>query len=383
MASSIAKTPDEYLLDAIARVQAVGSRITDFHAGGVARTLLEAHAAMLSTQSLVAEQLRIDSYLATATGDALDQKAADNQVTRKAAQLASGTVRLTRQTTGTAVTLPAGFSELATVPVPGAPSVSFLTTADAVFSTTDTFKVVPAVAVVGGQAGNIGASTKLLPVNPVNGFATDGGFQAETTFQGGVDQESDDQLRTRIPIEVQGRSKGTLAAFLAAALRVPGVTSAKVLQATDARGDATTVAVNNVEVYYEGVASLLTQVQSECDNARVAGQNLTVFTAASERIVANLTVFALAGADTVQLAADVSAAVRNTVNAFGVGSTVLSAAVIQAVQQIAAVVSQTIPYADLRKFTDPSGTFSNVAMVPVKFPDLAAADVTVAVSLLT
>jgi hypothetical protein len=67
-----------------------------------------------------------------------------------------------------------------------------------------------------------------------------------------VDAETDDQLRARVPIEVQGRVKGTPAALLAAALRIPGVTSANVLEAGDTRTSGGTIAAGACEVYYEG-----------------------------------------------------------------------------------------------------------------------------------
>lgn len=382
MASTLFKTPDEYLLQVIARIQALGSRLTDFNAGSVTRTLFEGHSAALSTHSLVADQLRADSYLASATGDALDRKSADYQVTRKAAQVATGTVRLTRQATGSAISVPAGFGELATVPVPGAQSITFTTTEDAVFATTDTFKVVKAVATIGGAAGNIAATTKLLPINPVSGFATDGGFVAETTFGSGVDAETDDALRSRVPIEVQGRVKGTPSALLAAALRTPGVLSAAVLKAGDARADATLVAANNAEVYYEGSSSLASAVGSEVANATIAGQNVTTFNAAADRAVVNLTVFALAGVDGTVLSAAVRNAVKATIGAAPVGVTVRSAAIIQAVQATPGVVSQTIPYADLRKFTAAGGTFGDLVPGSTKYADLQDADITVAVSFL-
>ena len=377
------QTPDANLLQMIARIQAAGSKITDFNTGSVTRTFYEGLGAGLSEQSLVVDQLEQDSYLATATGDALDRKASDYQVDRLAAVAATGTVRLTRQASGTAVTVPAGFGELATVPVPGQPSRTFLTTADAVFGTADTSIVVPGIAVTAGAAGNIGALTKLLPVNPVAGFQTDGGFQAETTFTGGVDQETDDALRARVPIAVQGRVKGRPEAFLAAALGIPGVISAAVLKAGDTRSDSTVVPANTLEVYYEGPATLLQAVTTAAAGATVLGQStLTVAQATAERTVVNVTVFAKTGVDAAALAIAVRDAIKAVVNGAGIGQTVYSANVIQAVAAVPGVVSQTIPYADLRKFTAAGGTFGNVVPGSTRYPDLQDADVTVAVSLL-
>jgi uncharacterized phage protein gp47/JayE len=208
MASSIFKQPEEYLFAAIQRIRDLGSVITDFTAGSGARTLYEGMSAALSQQSAVAEQLRQDSYLVSAVGEALDRKAADFQVARKVAIAAQGTIRLTRASTGTAVTIPAGWSPLLTAPIPGQQPIAFITTADAVFGGADSFKVVAAQAVEGGTDGNVPINTVLLPQNTPTGFDTLTGFKAEIAFSGGVDEESDDALRARVPIEVQGRVKG-------------------------------------------------------------------------------------------------------------------------------------------------------------------------------
>lgn len=377
------QTPDAYLLQMIARVQAAGSAISDFSAGSVTRTFYEGLAAGLSEQSLVVDQLEQDSYLATATAAALDRKAGDYQVTRLPAVAATGTIRLTRQAAGTALTLPAGFGELATIPVPGQPSQTFLTTADAVFGTADTSIVVNGVAVTAGAAGNIAALTTLLPVNPVAGFQTNGGFRAETTFANGVDVETDVALRKRVPIAVQGRVKGRPEAFLAAALGVPGVLSAAVLKAGDTRSDGTIVPAGTLEVYYEGASTLLTPVTTAALGATVLGQSsVPVAQATAERTVVNVTVFAQTGVDTTALATAVRLAIKTVVNAAAIGQTVYSADVIKAVAGVPGVVSQTIPYADLRKFTAAPGTFGNVVPGSTRYPDLQDADVTVAVTLL-
>ncbi len=344
--------------------------------------MTEAFAAGLSEQSSVADQLREDSYLATARGDALDRKALDSGVPRKAAVAALGSIRMTRQSTGTAITIPAGWGQLQTVPTPGQQPVAVRTTQDAVFSATDLFLVVPAVAVQGGVDGNIAAATKLLPTNPVSGFQTDGGFQVEVGFTNGVDKESDDELRRRVPIEVQGRVAGRAAAFKAAALRVAGVTSAAVLRAGDTRSNGTTVPIGSVEVYFKGAASLLPEVTAEANEAAVLNQTVTVARASAERLIVNVTVFCQDGVDTTVLTAAVKEAARSVVNNTGIGETVYSSDVVGAISAVLDVVSVTVPFADLRKATSAAGTFGNVTVGANHYADLADADMTVAVVVL-
>lgn len=383
MADSLYLTPDDYLLAAIQRVQDLGSAITDFNSGSGARSLYEGHAAIASLQSAVAEQLRQDSYLATASGDALDRKAADSQVARKTAVAAQGTIRLTRQATGTAISIPAGWSTLLTVPVPGQTPVQFVTTADASFASGDSFKVVAAAAVEGGSSGNVPINTPLLPQNALNGFDTLTGFKAEIAFTGGVDEESDDALRARVPLEVQGRVKGRPESFLAAALRVPGVSSASVLEPGDVRaspGDGGTVAANHVEIYYQGDASLQTQIESEVESARVAGQSVTVLAGTAVSIIADLHVYCYAGTDHAAVASAVQGAIAALVNGVGLDHTGYAAAIVRAVHDVADVVTVNVPFSDLRQSTASDGTFGDLICGNVAYPAITSADIAVTVS---
>jgi uncharacterized phage protein gp47/JayE len=388
---SLFKAAEEYLVSMIAAVQAGGSKLTDFNTGSVTRTFYEGLASGLSEQSAVADQLRQDSYLATATGDALDLKAADYQVTRKAAVKATGTVRITRTGTGLgAVTIPAGWGALATIPAPGVPSLSYVTLADAVFPIfagpgTQTIDV-SGEAVIAGTTGNnsqgAGVETVVLPLSPVAGFITASDFKLRGPWSGGVDAERDADLRARVPLEVQARVKGRKSSFEAAALRVPGVTGAQVLQAGEARSDATLVPAGGVETYFKGLASHLAQVQSEVTAAASAGQNATAFLAASERIIANLTVYALSGVDTAALAIAVRDTVMAVVNAGSVGGTVRYSEAVRAVHELAAVEGVALPFAQFRKSTAAPGTAADIVAAATKYPDLVTGDVTVTVTLI-
>lgn len=380
---SLYLTVDEYLQTMIERVQTAGSALTDFTAGSVTRTFFEGLAGGLSRGSEVADQLRTDSYLQTATGDALTLKAADYQVARKAAVAATGVVRITRADTTTAVTIPAGWGQLATRPAPGQPAIAYLTSEAANFAIGVGSVDVSGICAIAGAAGNIaqaaGANTNVIAVNPVGGFSIDSDFNLHGPWSRGVDAETDDALRARVPLEVAARVKGRAASFLAAALRIPGVQSAQVLKAGDARADTTIVPAGAVEVYYEGDASLLSQVTSECQDATQLGQNLAVAQASAATIVVHLSVYCLAGTDTALLASNVATAVKAAVNGVGVGQTVRYSAAIRAVHGVDAVVSAAIPFADFRISTEGSGTAHDLVMAPQTYPSLLDANLTVAV----
>lgn len=363
MAGSLFRTPDEYLAATIDRLQANSSQITDFNIGSSARNLLEATGTALSIQSAIAEQHRLDSYLATATGDALTLKAADNGVDRKAAVQATGTIRITRSTTGTAVTIPAGWSPLSTVPAPGLGPVTYETLDDAVFAIGVSAVVVSARAVIGGVSGNITqgptADTPLLPVNPVSGFNTATDFTARGAFVDGVDAETDDQLRTRVPLAVQGRVKGRVPAFLAAALGIPGVSSAQVRQAGESKIGGT-VGAGEIQIYYEGSTSLLGAVTTACDDASTANQNIVVTRATDVPVTADLTVFVVPGTDHGLTVALVRPVITQVVLGAGVGEKARFSRAVTSVHTIDVVQSMTIPFADFRKTSASDNTCGDI-----------------------
>jgi uncharacterized phage protein gp47/JayE len=372
------KTPDEYLLLGIDAIRASGAQISDFNVGSGARTISEAFAAMLSMHSLQLEQLRLNTSIRTATGASLDVLADNYRVDRHQAVAATGTVTITRQSTTGAMTVPAGSARLATRATPTQPSQSFLTTADAVFADGDASKTVAAIADVGGRAGDLTAGVVLLTIDAINGVDADGGVVAATDFTGGTDVETDDQLRVRIPLEVQGRVKGTTPAYMAAALRVPGALSAQVLRAGDT-GPNGTLAGGDVEVYYEGSSSLLAQVSSEVAGAAEINDNPAAFNAASERLVAAVTVYVLAGADTTAVHDAVRDALKAVVDDAAVGQTIYYSNAVTAVHDVTSVVSAGIPFAQWRKFSEGSGTAHDIVIAAGKVGGLADADITVTV----
>lgn len=383
------RSPEDYLASMIQRVQDLGSQLTDFNDGSVTRTFYEGLAVGVSEQSALVEQLRLDSYLATATGDALTLKALDYQVGRIAAVAAQGTVRITRTGTGmAAVTIPAGWAPLSTLPGPGSPAVAYVTTADAVFAAgTGTQTVdVTAAAVTAGASGNLaqaaGADTPVVPANPVNGFLSNGGFTLHGPFTGGADEETDDQLRARVPIEVAGRVKGRRESFLAAAIAIPGVGSAQVLGPGETRANATTVAAGNVELYYEGDVALLGAVSTAALAVTMLGQTLTVIQAASVPMTIAVTVYVNPGVDTAAIAAAARSQLAAVVAAGPVGGTVRYSAAIQALHAIDEVVAVAMPFAQFRMTSEAAGTAHDVDLLNGQAPTLPDANLTVTVTTL-
>ncbi len=374
------KTPQEFLADHAVGLEAAGSRLNDFTIGSALRTLLESVSGVLSQQTLVLDQVLEDAYLDTATGDALDRLAANFGVTRLASVKSTGTMTVQRPATGAAITIPAGWAQLATLPGPGVPSVAIVTTEDVTLDTSDLSATVTVQAAIGGAAGNIDATptpVKVIPTAPVSGIASDGGFYITADMTGGVDAETDEALRYRTRLATQGANNGTEAAYLAAALSVLGVTSAGVLKAGDAKTPGGTVAAGSVEVYYQGATGLLESVESACLDASVLNADVTVAQVGSTTVVIDCTVICRTGEDTVALDAAVVAALTDYIEGLGCGATVYISKTVEVIRAVPGVLSVNVPLTDHRKTADTDNTSSDITCKNDRAPVVDTISVTV------
>ena len=364
----------------IAQMQAENSPLTDLSEGSVTRTLFEDVAVVVSSQSQVADQLQLDSFLETATEAALDAQGSNWEVSRLPAVQATGTISITRQSTSGALVIPAGWAQLTVPPsTPGIEGVAVLTLANAEFPEGTATVAVAAQAVLGGTAGNLSAGTVLTPLSPVTGVSSQEGFKVATNFNGGVNEETDEAYRKRIPITVQGRIKGTKAAFESAALGVAGVQSVGVLKAGAIRGDSTAVEADHVEVYYQGSAGLLKVVESAVEAAATIDQKTGAFASVSlaptrgqQRVVLEITVYYAAGVNPATLATEVSTVARAFVEKVGIGQTLYASGLIETIHALPNVISIGLPLTKLALFGETGAT--DIVVAGDSYVNLAEAD---------
>lgn len=383
---SVYISPETALSQVIAQLRSQNSPITDFSAGSVARTILEGVSIVLSGQSQVGAQLQLDCYLDTAEGPALDAQGVNWQVPRLPAVAASGKVTIKRESSGSAATIVAGWSQLIVPPsVPGAEGVAVLTTEDANFSAEATEVTVSAVAVLGGTSGNLQSGTFLTPLSPVVGVSSQLGYKVTTAFTGGVNEETDAAYRLRIPLVVQGRqAKGTKVAYEGAVLSVPGVESVGVLPAGTVRSNSVEVPRGKLEVVYLGAESLLKAVEAAVASAEVLDQEPTTACAAKltapqglQRVVLQTKLIVQPGSNTEAFRTEAVEAARKYVNGVGLGGTAYLSSVIETLHGLGNVISITLPLAKFCKFGE--STAADIICKLDQAPQLATSDVTLEV----
>jgi len=228
-------------------VEGLQSLLTNFNAGGVTETLLEAVALVLgsdaSTYPGVTQEgayallsaVQAAAYILSANGTDLDNKAADVGVYRKAAVAATGVVQFSIAVAGGSPTvIPIGTVVGAEPADPTASPILYMTIQTATILTGQTLSnLVEIVAVATGTSGNAQAGAVNLVYSGPGGTSVTN----PNSIGGGENTEGDDSpnggLRARALGAVPNASQCTGAALIEAAESYAGIVSATVVDLTN------------------------------------------------------------------------------------------------------------------------------------------------------
>lgn len=190
-------------------------------------------------------------------GPDLDDFVALFGFTRLPAKRATGSMTFARATTATAdVFIPYG-SQVASV---GRLPQIFSTIVPAIIVTGQSTVTVPVQAAIGGVRGNVAAQSVTRRVTPIEGVSS---FNNVEAMIGGVEAESDNELRFRFKRTIFRNLAGTEQQFLGTALDDPAVTQANVIGASKRRREqieivaqTATSIITNAKYVYPGTAVL-------------------------------------------------------------------------------------------------------------------------------
>ncbi len=200
-------------------------------------------------------------FVQTAFGESLDNHALERGLERKASVKSKGVLTFSRTNAlPYDITVPAG-----TVCCTGSPEngIRFETVNEGVLVAGTTYVDVEAVSLEGGKDKNVSSRTITIMVSPPSGITY---VTNNSRFSGGVDEESDEELRERIIDSYKNVSNGTNVAFYKSeALKYDGVFSASVIPR--ARGTGT------VDIYVAGKGELVSEdlrskIQTEINKLR-------------------------------------------------------------------------------------------------------------------
>lgn len=252
-------------------------------------------------------------FAVTASGECLDKLASQRGLERKRAMKSTGELTFSiAQPCSHDIIIPKGCVVATADTVP----VRFVTTEDEEISAGNTLVSIYADAEQAGSNGNIAPYSAVIPVSVPTEIET---VTNRSTFSGGCDAETDDELRKRIRDTYVNTSNGTNAAYYEQlALSVDGV--AKACAVGKVRG------VGTVNVYITGSdAAVSTDVVAKVQEivAKQRELNVDVLVVNAQRTACNMsvTVYSEDGYSSSEVKALLSKAFADYVNSIPIGGT--------------------------------------------------------------
>lgn len=269
------KSFEELLADALNRLRASGSKITNLNPGGVFRTLAELSIqGVADLYDLLAEVVR-QGFAAHATGAWLDLKCLDVGISRRPATKTEGLVVFGREQAGSPVVVPAG-SIVKTGLSPQGEELRYFVSQDTVIPAEEKEHLVPVRAEFPGSRYNVGPgyiTTLVTYIQGVDYVRNDEGWITSE----GADEEDDESLRQRYFLRWQELAQGgTKQAYISWAMQVPGVVDVSVNDAFP-RGPGTVDVIIvgpdglPTQALIDAVAAYIEQRRPLCANVVVKG----------------------------------------------------------------------------------------------------------------
>lgn len=242
------------------------------------------------TQGAADTQAKVDAgalqaQIGTASGDGLTAQAADRAVYRKPAAAATAPGVFTRVPAdpNNALTIPAN-TPVGTAPQPGSAPIAFFSLAAATILAGQTASnTVTVQAMVGGAAGNVGIGQISQVTQGPAGVA----FANSAAATGGADTESDASLRNRVYLSVAPANSPQEVA--AAALAVPGIFAAVVVDAQDGAGNYTVYASDVNGALSGALSGAVTTAIAAVDGIGLT-RHVSAVTVLSQAVAANIVV---------------------------------------------------------------------------------------------
>ncbi len=243
----------------------------------VAEVVAEAYA----DQYLLDYQYDVDSK----SGADLDSFVETFGITRFPAKRATGQITFSRTSNATSNILIAAGTQVTTN---DSPPIVFNTLTPVVLLAGTNLCNVPIQAQIGGSSGNVAAYSIVNCTSNQMGFSS---VVNANACIGGVDAESDDQLRARFKATVFRSLTGTAQMFLATALQDPDVSQANVIGATNTYAET-------IQITSHTGTSSVTDFQYLYPNTSVFGSNIysgDIFTPGTQYSIASGTLSAPTG----------------------------------------------------------------------------------------
>lgn len=328
------KTYDQIVSEMQSDMLASGSQATDFTDGSQIQTMIQVTSRALYTEWFMLELLVELFFVSSCEGPLLDLRTQERGVYRNLGEAATGPITFSRTTAS-----PIGTEILA--------GTQFATLDGSIVLTTNADDSLPSGWETGqtnvtcttvGVAGNLAAGTVLQVVGP-----SPAGLQTITVgpqaLSGGVDAETDDELRTRYLFVIQNPvDGGTPADYVVWAEEVAGITN--VVPVPLARGNGTV----DVVVAANGIPSADTvqQVQDVLNSNRPIGADAQAKAPTAHSIDTTITVTLADGYTLAGVQPSVLQAYNNYLASIAIGGVYRVMAAADAIFKVSGIIDCTV-----------------------------------------
>lgn len=240
------------------------SSITDYTPGSNIRSIFESIAAFVEYMQFLVEEVYRSFYIDTASLDDLDARVRDFGMSRKQAKNATGIIKFMKNDPATSTFTISEGSQVSTEPDVFGNTISYTLDKDIFFVSGSVEVTGEITCAISGPEGNV-ASGKIT--NITSAIPGVDAIINPSALTDGASAETDEQLRRRVPIYINGLKRGNEDAIKSAILAIDGITLVKLEENNPLDGYIT--------IYVSNESGQLTQDQ--IDAVRITAENAASF----------------------------------------------------------------------------------------------------------
>jgi len=258
------------------------SNVTDYTPGSNIRTIFETIALFVEYLQFLIEETYRSFYIDTASAADLDSRVQDFGISRKPSKNATGIIKFQRNTPADSTFTIFSGVQISTQPDVFGNTISYELDNDVTFVSGSVEATGRITCLISGPEGNV-ASGRI--VNITSSIPGVDAVINEAPVSDGASSETDDQLRTRLPIHINGLKKSNEDAIRAAILSIPGITLVGLRENNPLPGYITIYVSNESGQLTE---DQLTQIKQAAENSAAFGIQTSVVTPTVEYIAIEL-----------------------------------------------------------------------------------------------
>lgn len=238
--------------------------VTDYTPGSNIRSIFETVAIFIEYLQFLIEGVYRSFYVDSSSGNDLDSRVRDFGMARKAAKQATGKIKFQRNNPATSTFTVAANTEISTQPDVFGNTITYFLNNDVTFPSGAVEATGTIICTISGIDGNV-ASGKITNItSAIPGIDAVINTEALTD---GASEESDSQLRKRVPIFINGLKRANEDAVKSAILAIEGITLVRLQENNPSNGIIT--------VYVSNESGKLSQEQ--LDSVKIAAEDAAAF----------------------------------------------------------------------------------------------------------